>query len=141
MAERVLELHPGGIDQYLGNYDDYVEKKNELEAIALEEAELTAAKASRNADLDAAAADKGSASSYEADKAAKREERNRQRRISELEETIARLEEEIAGIEHEMTKPEVYQDYMALQQHESDLKDKKTQLSERFDEWEQLADE
>ncbi|WP_342564522.1 ABC-F family ATP-binding cassette domain-containing protein [Paenibacillus sp. FSL R7-0345] len=141
MAERVLELHPGGIDQYLGNYDDYIDKKKELEAIALEEAGLVAAKAARIADAEAASADKGSASSFEADKAAKREERNRLRRISELEETIARLEEEIAFIENEMTKPEVYQDYMALQQHEKDLKEKKEQLGQQFDEWEQLADE
>lgn len=40
MAERVLELHPEGIDQYLGNYDDYVEKKRELEEIAKDAAEL-----------------------------------------------------------------------------------------------------
>lgn len=40
-----------------------------------------------------------------------------------------------------MTKPEIYQDYMALQQHESDLKAKKEQLGLRFEEWEQLADE
>lgn len=51
------------------------------------------------------------------------------------------MEEEIAVIEIEMTKPEVYQDYMALQQHETDLKNKKEQLAGRFDEWEQLADE
>ena len=141
MAERVLELHPGGIDQYLGNYDDYVEKKRELEAIAEEEAELAAAKSSRSADSEAAAAEKGTSLSYEADKQAKREERNRQRRISELEENIARLEEAISAIEHEMTKPEVFQDYMALQEHESDLKDKKGQLGELFSEWEKLADE
>ncbi|AIQ16241.1 multidrug ABC transporter ATP-binding protein [Paenibacillus sp. FSL H7-0357] len=141
MAERVLELHPGGIDQYLGNYDDYVEKKKELEDIALEEAELASAKASRNADIEASAAEKGTASSYEADKQAKREERNRQRRISELEENIARLEEDIARVENEMTKPEVYQDYMALQEHESDLKSKKATLTELFSEWENLADE
>lgn len=141
MAERVLELHPGGIDPYLGNYDDYVEKKKELEAIALEEAELASSKASRNADIEALAAEKGTASSYEADKQAKREERNRQRRISELEENISRLEEEIAHVENEMTKPEVYQDYMALQEHESDLASKKEQLGELFNEWESLADE
>lgn len=141
MAERVLELHPGGIDQYLGNYDDYVEKKKELEAIALEEAELASAKASRNADREALATEKGTASSYEADKQAKREERNRQRRISELEENISRLEEEIAHVESEMTKPEVYQDYMALQEHESELAGKKDRLGELFSEWENLADE
>lgn len=40
-----------------------------------------------------------------------------------------------------MTKPEVYQDYLALQEHESDLKDKKQQLADLFSEWEKLADE
>lgn len=40
-----------------------------------------------------------------------------------------------------MTKPEVYQDYLALQGHEEDLKNKKTQLTDLFNEWEILADE
>ncbi|KWX75101.1 ABC-F family ATP-binding cassette domain-containing protein [Paenibacillus jilunlii] len=141
MAERVLELHPGGIDPYLGNYDDYIEKKRELEAIALEEAELSSAKAAKIAEAEVPAAEKGTALSYEAEKQAKREERNRQRRISELEENIAALEEDIARIENEMTRPEVFQDYVALQEHESDLKLKKEQLGNLFSEWENLADE
>ncbi|OBZ08964.1 multidrug ABC transporter ATP-binding protein [Bacillus sp. FJAT-27264] len=142
MAERVLELHPDGIDPYLGNYDDYIEKKRELEDIAKEAAEQAALKsAAKNIDKEPPPTEKGTASSFEADKQAKREERNRQRRIAELEEGIATLEEEIAFIENEMTKPEVYQDYMALQQHEEDLKDKKERLSQIFSEWEILADE
>uniref|UniRef100_UPI0004703501 ABC-F family ATP-binding cassette domain-containing protein n=1 Tax=Paenibacillus sp. 1-18 TaxID=1333846 RepID=UPI0004703501 len=36
MAERVIELHPEGIQHFLGNYDDYVAKKQELEEIAQE---------------------------------------------------------------------------------------------------------
>ncbi|WP_238652323.1 ribosomal protection-like ABC-F family protein [Paenibacillus piscarius] len=141
MAERVLELHPDGIDQYLGNYDDYIAKKQELEAIAAEEAELAAARLSRSAVSEAPAAEKGTALSYEADKQAKREERNRQRRITELEEKISALEEAIADIEHEMTRPEVFQDYMALQEHEGKLKDHKEQLTDLFSEWEILAAE
>lgn len=141
MAERVLELHPGGVNHYLGNYDDYTEKKRELEAIALDEAEQAALKASKTAEPDPVSADKSSVSSYEADKQAKREERNRQRRLGELEESIARLETEIGGIEAEMTKPEVYQDYMALQEHENQLKEKKALLAAWFDEWETLAGE
>ncbi|NUU63550.1 ribosomal protection-like ABC-F family protein [Paenibacillus agri] len=142
MAERVLELHPDGIDPYLGNYDDYIEKKRELEDIAKEAAEQAALKsAAKNIDKEPPPAEKGTASSFEADKQAKREERNRQRRITELEESIATVEEEIAVIENEMTKPEVYQDYLALQQHEEELKDKKERLSQFFSEWEILADE
>ncbi|MBT2290950.1 ABC-F family ATP-binding cassette domain-containing protein [Paenibacillus albidus] len=141
MAERVLELHPAGIDQYLGNYDDYVEKKRELEDIAKEAAELASAAASRNMNIEAAVPDKGTASSYEADKQAKREERNRQRRIAEIEDLIAKVEEQIAHTENEMTKPEVYQDYLALQGHEEELKTNKTLLAQYFSEWETLADE
>lgn len=40
-----------------------------------------------------------------------------------------------------MTKPEVYQDYLALQGYEEDLKNKKSQLTDFFSEWEILADE
>jgi ATP-binding cassette subfamily F protein 3 len=40
MAETVLELRTDGLDAYLGNYDDYVEKKADLEAL---EAERSAA--------------------------------------------------------------------------------------------------
>ncbi|WP_410513751.1 ABC-F family ATP-binding cassette domain-containing protein [Paenibacillus sp. BR2-3] len=142
MAERVLELHPVGIDPYLGNYDDYVEKKQELEDIAKEAAGQASAAVAKNAGKDAAITpEKGTATSFEADKQAKREERSRQRRIAELEENIASLEEEISAIEVEMAKPEVYQDYMALQEHEQALKDKKERLSQHFSEWEILADE
>lgn len=137
MAERVLELHPEGIDQYLGNYDDYVEKKRELEEIAKDAAEL----ATKNVNKDTAVPEKSAVTSFEADKQAKREERNRKRRIAELEENIATLEESIVFIEHEMTKPEVYQDYLALQGYEEDLKNKKSQLADFFSEWEILADE
>jgi len=142
MAERILELHPAGIAPYLGNYDDYIEKKKELEDIARDSAEQASAALSKNGGKDAsAAAENRTSTSFEADKQAKREERSRLRRIAELEEKIASLEEQIAGIESEMTRPEVYQDYMALQEHEQDLKDKKGQLVQYFDEWEILADE
>ncbi len=141
MAERILELHPSGIDQYLGNYDDYVDKKQELKEIANEAAELALATTSKNTNNEAAAQDKGAISTFEADKQTKREERNRQRRIAELEKNISELEEKVAFIENEMTKPEIYQDYLALQGYEADLKDKKASLSGFFSEWEILADE
>ncbi|MNM18286.1 putative ABC transporter ATP-binding protein YheS [compost metagenome] len=141
MAERVLELHPEGIDQYLGNYDDYIAKKSELEDLASEGENSPPSPSTAGAAKDSQPADKGSVSSYEADKQAKREERNRQRRIAELENAISQLEAEIAEIEHEMTKPEVYQDYMTLQTHEAELNVKKQTLSDYFSEWEILAEE
>lgn len=141
MAERVLELSPEGITAYLGNYDDYIAKKNELEDLAGEEA-LHAGSVTKEREADAdSAADKNGASAYEADKQAKREERNRLRRIAELEEQISALEDEIATVESEIAKPEIYQDYVALQACEQDLSLKKERLDVKLAEWEQLAAE
>ncbi|WP_136603732.1 ABC-F family ATP-binding cassette domain-containing protein [Paenibacillus dokdonensis] len=138
MAERIIELHPQGVEHFLGNYDDYTAKKQELEELtqeALEAAGGSVSKPENSAD----AAEKAGVNSFEADKQAKREERNRQRRLAALEEQIQELESTIAELETEMTKPEVFQDYMALQKHQQDQEAKKTQLDEIFAEWETLV--
>lgn len=145
MAERIVELHPNGAQHFLGNYDDYLEKKLELEEMAAEKAALEAAKqkpaerASLQED-DNAAKGKSGAASYEADKQAKREERNRQRRLEQLEELISKLEGDIALLEHELTLPEVYQDYTAVQERQTAIDEHKAQLSACYEEWEQLME-
>ncbi len=140
MAERIVELHPQGVEHFLGNYDDYTAKKQELEELSKEALEAAGEKVSKQ-DNATEAADKTSVNSFEADKQAKREERNRQRRIAALEEQIQQLESDIAELDGEMAKPEVYQDYMALQKSQQDQEAKKQQLEEVFTEWEALAGE
>lgn len=142
MAERIVELHPGGTEQYLGNYDDYVEKKQELEDIAREAAEARQAaskSASSTASAGSATTEKSGAASFEADKQAKREERNRQRRQEALEQQIAELESEITSLEEQMTLPEVYQDYMKLQELQQSSEEHKSELAKAYEEWENLA--
>ncbi|ANS73410.1 multidrug ABC transporter ATP-binding protein [Paenibacillus yonginensis] len=142
MAERVIELHPEGARHFLGNYDDYVEKKQELAEIAAEQAANAAAKQTAGAKKDAAETSepKAGAASFEADKQAKREERSRQRRMEQLETSIAKLEEEIETLENELTLPEVYQDYMAVQERQATIDKHKAELAEAYAEWEQLAE-
>ncbi|MWV44506.1 ABC-F type ribosomal protection protein [Paenibacillus sp. HJL G12] len=140
MAERIVELHPQGVEHFLGNYDDYTAKKQELEELSKEALEAAGDKASKQENA-VEAADKAGVNSFEADKQAKREERSRQRRIAALEEQIQQLEAAIAELEAEMTKPEVYQDYMALQKHQQDQETAKKELDEVFAEWELLASE
>jgi len=142
MAERIVELHPNGAGHFLGNYDDYQDKKLELEEMAAEKAAQEAAK-QKPADRSSIQEDdsvkgKSGAASYEADKQAKREERNRQRRLEQLEELISKLEEDIASLEHELTLPEVYQDYTAIQERQTAIDEYKDQLSACYEEWEQL---
>ena len=140
MAERIVELHPGGTEQYLGNYDDYVEKKQELEDIAREAAEARQAssKNSSKSDLNTATTEKSGAAPFEAEKQAKREERNRQRKQEALEQQIAELETKITELEAQMALPEIYQDYMKLQELQQQWRIK-AELTKAYEDWEELA--
>ncbi|WP_068615194.1 ABC-F family ATP-binding cassette domain-containing protein [Paenibacillus tuaregi] len=140
MAERIVELHPHGAEMYLGNYDDYLEKKQELEELALEKAAANSSPAKKQTE-EAAAEPKSGAQSFEADKQAKREERNRQRRIDQLEQLIANHEDSISELEAELALPEVYQDYMAVQERQAKIDGLKNQLAAAYTEWEQLLAE
>ncbi|WP_440117279.1 ABC-F family ATP-binding cassette domain-containing protein [Paenibacillus sp. QZ-Y1] len=141
MAERIVELHPGGTEHYLGNYDDYVEKKQELEDIAREaaEARLASSKNAAKSNPGLSPTEKSGAASFEADKQAKREERNRQRKQEALEQQIAELETKITELESQMALPEIYQDYMKLQELQGESEEHKLQLAKAYEEWEELA--
>jgi ATP-binding cassette, subfamily F, member 3 len=156
MADRVLELDKDGITAYLGNYDDYIEKKLELEEARAEAADASTKSPSR---MESGSGTTGAGSirnpastagmntkngvepannSYEANKQAAREERSRQRRLEQLEQEISQLEQDIAGLEEQLTLPEVYNDYIAVQGINSELDTKRQQLQEHYETWEQL---
>ncbi|TNJ66769.1 ABC-F family ATP-binding cassette domain-containing protein [Paenibacillus hemerocallicola] len=158
MADRMLELHAGGIDDYLGNYDDYVEKKRELAAIEAERtAEAATGKsaaakagggvagaaapgaANREAVSDGDASNGAKPKDYEAEKQQKREERGRQRKIEQLEQAISALEDETAALEAALLDPGVYNDYVAVQKVNDDLVIKKSELERLYAEWEELS--
>ncbi len=139
MAERILELRPDGLTTYLGNFDDYTAKKQELLEIAAEEA----ANALKTAKPDTATTDptRVAAMSFEESKQAKREERNRKRRLEQLEEEIATREDRIAELEQELTLPDIYQDYAAVQTRQEEIATNQQALEQAYEEWELLAAE
>ncbi|CRF28880.1 putative ABC transporter ATP-binding protein [Mycobacterium tuberculosis] len=147
MAESILELTPDGVTGYLGNYDDYVEKKLELAEIEQQRREAEEAKgkaektgASASAGPSDAAATEAKGSGYEAGKQAKREERSRQRKLEQLEELIARLEGELGELESELALPEVYNNYVLVQEKNSLMEEKRARLSAAYEQWEELAE-
>ncbi|WP_282939437.1 ribosomal protection-like ABC-F family protein [Paenibacillus sp. RC67] len=142
MAESMLELKSDGVTSYLGNYDDYVEKKQELaemeqQRLAAEAAKNKSGAAGGNKTASSATATENG---YEANKAAKREERTKLRKLEQLEQAIAQLEEELSQIEEELAKPEVYNDYVLVQQKNEAIEHKKSQLADCYEQWEQLAE-
>ena len=140
MAERIVELHPNGAEHFLGNYDDYVAKKEEIAELA---AELANEEKNKNKKFEeivtsSNASTKSGSIAFEADKQAKREERARARRIEQLEEQITELEGKIEVLEAELTLPEVYQDYVAVQERQVAIDNHKNELTSVYEEWESL---
>ncbi len=95
IADRVIEMQPGGVTEYLGNYDDYVEKKNRPAAPA-----------------DAVAGK----TRTELDKEKKRDRQSKlllkqlRQRAQEAEAAVARQEALIADLEERMSDPALYAD-------------------------------
>ncbi|OPH53131.1 multidrug ABC transporter ATP-binding protein [Paenibacillus ferrarius] len=137
MAESMLDLQKDGLISYLGNYDDYLEKKAELAEM---ETKRLAKEAEKKASSGSAAAksEPASGSGYEADKLAKREERSRQRKLEQLEQDIARLEDEVSALEAELADPEVYNNYVLVQEKTAAVEQRKSSLAAIYEEWETL---
>lgn len=154
MADRIVELSTSGVEYFLGNYDDLLEKKLALAEMREEDAtergggagapplEKGAAGAGVPAGPQAAEnGQQGGQQDYLAAKEARREERMRARRLERLETRIAELERQAEHWEAEMARPDVYRDYVKLQEVQAKLERTKNELERAFVEWAQLADE
>ncbi|MCP1161728.1 ABC-F family ATP-binding cassette domain-containing protein [Bacillus sp. 1813sda1] len=129
----VVELSTEGAQEYLGDYDYYVEKKNEM----IERAEFEQQEQQENqAPVQKTVAQEKL--NYLEEKERKKLERQRTRRIEELEQNIVQFEEEIATLEDQLCLPEIYADY----EKASEITTKKQTLQEQLDacmaEWEEL---
>ncbi|WP_366248774.1 ABC-F family ATP-binding cassette domain-containing protein [Terribacillus aidingensis] len=133
VSTQVLEMADKQIISYLGNYDYFIEKKQEKQEIAALEASAAETKQTT--------VTQESKSSYHQDKAIKREIRKRERRISELEEKIAELETEIESNETLLTDPDIFQDYQKAQEITEKNEELQATLLEVMEEWETLSEE
>jgi ATP-binding cassette subfamily F protein 3 len=134
MAERIVELTPGGVQHFLGNYDDMIEKKQELEELRIERE----AARQQKPGAQQSSANTAAPTSYETEKQAKRDERQKQRKMEQLEGDIARLEGEIAELERLLTEPAVFNDYVLVQEKQTLIDSKKAELQDVYEAWEQL---
>ncbi|HFK1477130.1 ABC-F family ATP-binding cassette domain-containing protein [Bacillus cereus group sp. Bc252] len=129
----VVELSTEGAQEYLGDYDYYVEKKNEM----IERAEFEQQEQQENhAPVQKTVAPEKL--NYLEEKERKKLERQRTRKIEELEQNIVQFEEEIATLEDQLCLPEIYANY----EKASEITTKKQTLQEQLDacmaEWEEL---
>lgn len=125
-ATKVCVLEAGGVKEYLGNYDDYFEKINRLQAPD-----------SENAGMTKTAMDKEKRKSREEEKRI-REKKNA---IAAAEKAIATAEEEAAEMEAQLADPATYQDAEKAAQLAKAYQLKKDEIERRYAEWEELSAE
>ncbi len=126
----VVELSIDGAQEYLGDYDYYIEKKNEM----IERAEFE--QQEEDAPVQKTIAQEKL--NYLEEKERKKQERQRTRKIEEIEQNIANLEAEIEQLEAELCLPEVYADYERASEITTAKQTKQEELEKFMAEWEEL---
>ncbi|MCF8891195.1 ABC-F family ATP-binding cassette domain-containing protein [Priestia megaterium] len=128
IANKIAELSPEGVEEFLGDYDYYVEKKAEIEEI--KELENIKANEERTVKVDK--------QSYKQDKEQKKLMRQRTRRIEEIETEVNKLEAAQAENEELLCNPEIYQNHEEVSRLNGENEKISSQLSTLMEEWEEL---
>lgn len=139
-ASRILELVNRTFVNYIGNYDYYLEKKEELTRACASAPAAGAAASSSPAASDTGAKDPGSRLSWQEQKEQQARERKRKNELKKTEEEISCLEERNAQIDHEMTLEEVYSNSVRCQELASEHAENEEKLAELYELWEMLAE-
>ena len=129
-ATRILELKNHTLINYIGNYDYYLEKVEELTQIYAPSARFEG---------------RGSeASSSREDRARRKEEQARERRrqneLKKLEDRISELEERSSELDELLSQEEVFTDVQKCTEVSQEKADVLKELDELYEKWEELSD-
>ena len=128
VATQVLELSEEGSTLYLGDYDYYLEKKAELEALAAAQAEAEPASSTEEV----------TSNDYHLQKQNQKELRKITRRIEQLEAEMEELDQNIQAITESMHNTNNAEDLVQLQ---SELDQLTVQQEAVMEEWAELSEQ
>ncbi len=131
IATKVIELSENGSKVYLGDYDYYLEKKQEEEELA----ELLAEKDETKPETAASANKKD----FYLNKEQQKIIRSLSRKITQVEEDMAKLDETIGQLEQKMVDPAVLDDHVQLNELNQALETARQDQEEKLAEWEELS--
>lgn len=139
----IYELSEDGAAAYVGGYDYYLEKKQQLPS-----GKNYLSGLSRQSSTDGTLRTQTDAKSLKELRAKERrqlkekqaEERRRERRLQDYEEKIASLEQRIETIQAELCKEEIYTDFEKAARHDANLRESKDELERIYEEWLILQD-
>ncbi|QGH33137.1 ATP-binding cassette domain-containing protein [Gracilibacillus salitolerans] len=129
LATHVLEMQSDKTTLYLGDYDYYVDKKQEERELAeLKKAEKKTVEETTD----------NTKSNYEKEKQQKKEKRKKERRIKEIEDEIEQLELEMEEMDRMLCDPDVFQDHEKALELTNKNDSLKAQMEILMEEWESL---
>ncbi|EJF00176.1 ABC-F family ATP-binding cassette domain-containing protein [Liquorilactobacillus mali] len=128
VATNVLEISENGSQLYLGDYDYYVDKKEEQFLLAQEKGQS-----------EVTVAEKPEKNNYQLNKEQQRKERKLRREIEEIENQLEKLNTEEEEIQKQMTLPEVYSDPQKSTELQELLKKTQDKVTNLEDSWEEKS--
>ena len=128
LADRVLAMTKDGLTEYLGNYDNYLERISQQETAQTGES-APAKKAEKPLN------------DYQLKKLRQSEERKRRTRLIKTEAEIETLESETEELQSALSDEAVQSDYEKLIALTAQLEEKQARLEELYELWEELQDE
>ena len=133
-ATRILELTGETVVNYIGNYDYYLEKHDQMVALYVKNREDVVQP--QSAGVENTSAQKVDWQTQKAEQARIRKLENAR---NKAEERIAELEESITAIDEECAKPEVATNSARLGELVSQQNAYRQELAEQYDIWEELS--
>lgn len=130
ITDKIAEMNRDGITMYLGDYDYYMEKKEE-------EAEHERLNQEKLANAQSETRKKR----IKEDKKIQSEQRKIKRKIVELEKLIEQYENDIVTLEEKMTEPEIYEDHKKAFEMNEQINALKEKTEILMEEWGSLQEE
>lgn len=127
VATKVVELSENGTRVYLGDYDYYLEKKQEereLQALLQDEQEE---------EVNPSAGKQ----SFQLSKEQQKQLRQARRKVEQIENQLAKLEDDIANYQTQMADPAILDDHVQLQKLNQQLEEAQEAQMTLLEEWEQ----
>ncbi len=134
-ATRILELTGRTLINYIGNYDYYLEKKEELTAACLPDAGPASEAVSPSEQKESS-----SRQDWLASREKQAKERKRRNDLAKTEASIAELEERDARIDLLLTQEDVYTDVSRLMELNKEKEDLNSRLEQLYELWAELAE-
>lgn len=132
-ATRILDLTHEQILSYDGDYNYYLEKKDTVESIHIQEDTATPVSSGK--------AETSSKTDWKAQKELEAKKRKVENAARQAEETIAALEQDMENIDEEIALPENATNVGRLTELSREKEEKEAALTETMEQWEQLMEQ